>query len=230
MPMDYFIWALRAGERTIVVDTGFTPEGGAKRGRRMIRPVADCLAALGVSPPRVENVIITHLHYDHAGNLDLFPAARVHMQDREMSFATGRHMTSRCIRYPFDVEDVVRMVRAVYADRVTFHDGDAEVGDGVSVHRVGGHTHGLQIVRVETARGPVVLASDAAHFYANMALDNPFPIYFDIGELTQGWRRAKALAGDETRIVPGHDPRVLTLYPAHAGDGEIVALHAPPRA
>lgn len=230
MPMDYYVWALRQGGRTIVVDTGFSPESGAKRGRRTLRPVGDCLAALGVDRARVEDVVVTHLHYDHAGNLDLFPAARFHLQEREMSFATGRHMGSSCIRYPFEVEDVVRMVRAVYAERVVFHDGDAEIAPGVGVHRVGGHTQGLQMVRVETQRGAVVLASDASHYYANMALDNPFPIYFDIGELTQGWRRAKALAGDEARVVPGHDPRVRALYPAHEGDGEIVALHLPPKA
>ena len=145
-----------------------------------------------------------------------------------MSFATGRHMTCGCIRYPYDVEDVVAMVRAVYAERVVLHEGDAQIAPGVSLHRVGGHTQGLQMVRVETARGPVTLASDAAHYYANMADDNPFPIYFDIGELTQGWRRARALAGSEDRVVPGHDPRVRALYPTHQGDENIVALHLPP--
>ena len=73
-----------------------------------------------------------------------------------MGFATGRHMCQACIRYPFDVEDVVRMVRAVYAERVVFHDGDAELDEGLTLHKVGGHSAGLQMVRVETARGPIV--------------------------------------------------------------------------
>jgi glyoxylase-like metal-dependent hydrolase (beta-lactamase superfamily II) len=230
MPIDYFIWLLRCGDREIVVDTGFAPAAAAARKRPLLRTVPEALRAMGVEPATVKDVILTHLHYDHAGNLDQFPAARFHLQDREMGFATGRNMCFACLRHAFDVEDVVTMVRAVYADRVQFLDGDGEVAPGVTLHRVGGHTDGLQMVRVDTARGVVVLASDAAHFYANMERENPFPIVFDVGAMAQGWRLAKRLAGgDASRVVPGHDPLVRTLYPALAGsDGEVVCLHLPP--
>ncbi len=229
MPMDYFVWALRSGERTIVVDTGFTAESAARRDRPLTRPVGDALQQLGIDPADATDVVITHLHYDHAGNLDLFPKARFHLQEAEMAFATGVNMCAECIRYPFDVEDVVAMVRAVYAERVAFHDGDAQIAPGVSLHKVGGHSAGMQMVRVETARGPVVLASDASHYYANMQQQNPFLIYFDLGQLVKGWRLAKTLAGDESRIVPGHDPLVRLRYPAFPGSGgETVMLHLPP--
>ena len=231
MPIDYFVWLLRGDGREIVVDTGFSAETAQARGRRLLRPVADALRGMDVDPARVEDVVITHLHYDHAGNLGLFPRARFHLQDREMAFATGRHMCAGCIRHTFDVEDVVAMVRAVHAERVTFHDGEGEVAPGVTLHRVGGHTDGMQMVRVATARGPVVLASDAAHFYANMARGVPFPILFDLGAMVQGWRTARRLAGgDESRVVPGHDPEVLRRYPAPAdAGGEVACLHLPPR-
>jgi glyoxylase-like metal-dependent hydrolase (beta-lactamase superfamily II) len=147
-----------------------------------------------------------------------------------MHFAVGRHMCVHAIRLPFEVEHVVAMVRAVYADRVEFHDGDAEIAPGVTLHRVGGHSDGLQMVRVETARGPVVLASDAMHFYANALSGNPFPIFFDLGAMAAGWRMARRLAGgDDTRVIPGHDPLVRSRFPAVEGqDGEVVALHLPP--
>src|SRR6267142_1154838 len=80
-----------------------------------------------------------HLHYDHAGNLDRFPNARFHLQDREMSYATGRCMCNGMLRHPFSVEHVTTMVRHVYGERVTFHSGDGEIAPGVTVHRVGGH-------------------------------------------------------------------------------------------
>ena len=112
--------------------------------------------------------MVTHLHYDHVGNFELFPAATLHLQEREMHYATGRYMCQECFRGAFEVEDVVGMVRQVYAGRVRFHDGDAELFPGVSLHLIGGHTMGLQVVRVATRRGWVVLASDASHFYANM--------------------------------------------------------------
>jgi len=231
MPLDYYVWLLRSGNREIVVDTGFGPASAAARKRPLLRTVPDALRAVGVDPAAVQDVIITHLHYDHAGNLDQFPQARFYLQDREMGFATGRNMCFACLRHAFDVEDVVTMVRAVYADRVTFLDGDGEVAPGVTLHRVGGHTDGLQMVRVMTPRGLVVLASDASHFYANMERENPFPIVFDVGAMAAGWRLAKRLAeGDASRVVPGHDPLVRALYPALAGsDGEVVCLHLPPR-
>jgi glyoxylase-like metal-dependent hydrolase (beta-lactamase superfamily II) len=230
MPMDYFIWLLRSPDAEIVVDTGYAPEVAARRGRRMIQPIDVALRALGTEVGGVRDVIITHLHADHASNLNLFPEATFHLQDREMAFATGRHMCSGCLRYPFEVEDVVRMVRAVYADRVVFHDGDGEIAPGVTVHRVGGHTDGLQMVRVSTQRGPVVLASDASHYYANMSRENPYPVIFDVGAVLQGWRMARKLAdGAEDRIIPGHDPEVRKRYPAVAGtNGEVMSLHINP--
>ena len=147
-----------------------------------------------------------------------------------MAFATGRHMCVGCIRLPFEADHVISMVRALYADRVCFHDGDAEIAPGVSLHRVGGHSDGLQVVRVETARGPVVIASDAMHFYANAETGNPFPIIYDLGAMAAGWRIAKKLAGgDDSRVIPGHDPLVRQRFPAVPGtDGEVVALHLPP--
>ncbi|MGC8523418.1 MAG: N-acyl homoserine lactonase family protein [Acidibrevibacterium sp.] len=232
MPMDYFFWLLRrpggSGGEDIIVDTGFTPEMAQARKRRVIRPVPAGLAALGVDPASVRDVVITHLHYDHAGNLALFPNALFHLQEREMAFATGANMCFSCLRVAFEVEDVVAMVRALYADRVRFHDGEGAIAPGVSVHRVGGHTDGLQMVRVETARGPVVLASDASHFYANMERENPFPIVFNVGEMARGWHAARKLAGDAARVIPGHDPEIRRRYPT-AGDDEIFALHLPPR-
>jgi glyoxylase-like metal-dependent hydrolase (beta-lactamase superfamily II) len=230
MPMDYFVWLLRGPEgREILVDTGFDAATAARRGRTILRPVADCLRAVGTTPEAIRDVVVTHLHYDHAGNLDLFPNATFHIQDREMSFATGRHMCSHCVRHPFEVEDVVRLVRAVYADRVAFHDGEVEVAPGVTLHGVGGHSGGLQMVRIATGRGPLVIAGDASHYYANMARENPFPIVFDLGAMVQGWRRAKALAGgDESLVIPGHDPLVRRRFPAVDGNAEATRLDLPP--
>jgi glyoxylase-like metal-dependent hydrolase (beta-lactamase superfamily II) len=227
MPLDFFVWLLRFGDRQIVVDTGFRGEGTLTRGRRILRSVRDALMQLGCDPERVREVVITHLHYDHAGNLDLFPSAVFHLQEREMAFATGRNMCAACMRHAFDVEDVVAMVRALYADRVVFHDGEDEIAPGVSVHHVGGHTDGLQMVRVMTTRGPLVLASDASHIYANFERGLSFPIVFNLGDMVAGWRRARDLSGgDETLIIPGHDPLVRNRFQAVPGSGgETVALH-----
>jgi glyoxylase-like metal-dependent hydrolase (beta-lactamase superfamily II) len=132
------------------------------------------------------------------------------------------------LRHPFSVEDVTLMVRHVYSERVTFYDGDGTVAPGITVQRLGGHSDGLQVVRVETRRGPVVLASDATHFYGNMQRKNPFPIVYNIGDMMEGWAALERLAGDPDRIIPGHDPKVRALYPQVDGNPDIIALHEPP--
>lgn len=231
MPLDFYIWLLRAPDgREILVDTGYDPETAERRGRPLARRVDAALAAIGSDAARIQDVVISHLHWDHVGSLAQLPAARFHIQERELHFATGRHMCSRAIRMPFECEHVVAMIRALYADRVAVHTGEAEIAPGVTLHRVGGHSDGLQVVRVMTARGPVVIASDAMHFYANAERENPFPIIFDLGEMVAGWRITRALAGGvESAVIPGHDPIVLKRFPNLPGhEGEVAMLHLPP--
>ena len=214
MPLDYFVWLIRGEGREIVVDTGFSAAMAAKRGRDHIRCPTEGLKLLGTDAKTVKDVVITHLHYDHVGNFDLFPAATLHLQDLEMHYATGRHMRQERHRYAYEVEEVVGMVRRTYEGRVRFHDGDGEVAPGVSVHLIGGHTMGLQAVRVSTRRGWLVLASDASHFYANIEQTRPFPIVWSVADMVGGYRRLHHLAGAAERIIPGHDPLVLERYPA----------------
>jgi len=226
MPMDYFVWLVRGKDGDIVVDTGFNAAMATRRGRQLSLPVEQGLRLMGVEAAAVKDVVITHLHYDHVGNFDLFPQATFHLQDLEMRYATGRCMTVEALRHPYEPEDVVGMVRRVYAGRVRFHDGDGEIAPGVTVHHVGGHTMGLQIVRVATRRGRVVLASDASHYYANMEQGRPFPIVYNVGDMVEGWRRAHALADSPAHVIPGHDPMVMQRYaaPSPALQGVAVRL------
>lgn len=214
MPIDYFVWAVRSGDRTFVIDTGFDEAMGRKRGRNFLRCPGEGLKKLAIDPASVKDVIITHLHYDHCGNHNLFPAAKYHVQDREMAFSTGRYMTHTHMRFPFDEEDVVAMVRKLFQGRLAFHDGDEEIAPGLSLHYVGGHSMGLQMVRARTRRGWVVLASDATHFYANIERGIPYPIVFNAGDVLEGYRRAYDLADSREHVIPGHDPLVIEKYPA----------------
>ena len=232
MPMDYFIWLIRGSHGSWVVDTGFNQQAADARGRKLLRCPADSLSLLGESADEIRNVIVTHMHYDHAGNCDLFPKAVFHLQDREMQYATGRYMAHRCMHQAYNVFDVLRLVGNVYEGRVSFHDGESVLAPGLSVHLVGGHTMGLQVVRVHTARGWVVLASDASHYYRNMEEARPFPLVHDVGMMVEAWRRMDSLAGSHAHVVPGHDPAVLLRYPAPAAElrGTVAALHLEPSA
>jgi glyoxylase-like metal-dependent hydrolase (beta-lactamase superfamily II) len=224
MPLDYFVWLIRGDGREVVVDTGFSAAVAKKRGRDHIRCPTEGLKLLGTEPKIVKDVVITHLHYDHVGNFDLFPAAILHLQDLEMRYATGRYMGHECFRGAYDLEDVVGMVRRVYEDRVRFHDGDAELAPGISLHLIGGHTMGLQVVRVRTRRGWMVLASDASHFYANMEQVRPFPIVWSVADMVDGYRRLRSLADSPAHIIPGHDPLVMERYPAASREVQGIAV------
>ena len=164
-------------------------------------------------PQKLETVIVSHLHYDHAGNLPLFSGSRFHLQDKEMDFVTGRCMCHATMRHAYELDDVTHMVRCVFDQRVAFHDGSDEVAPGIEVHHIGGHTKGIQAVRVRTRRGWVVLASDASHFYAHMEQDRLFPIVYSVAEMHEGFNTLKRLASSPNHIVPGHDPRVMDRYP-----------------
>jgi len=213
MPLDYYVWVIRGAHGTFLLDTGFDAAMAAQRRRSLVRPVGDGLRAIGVDPASVRDIIISHMHYDHAGNHELFPAARYHVQSDEMAFCTGSAMCHGLMRAPFEAGDVQAMIGKLFADRVVFHDGDAELAPGLTLHKVGGHTRGLQVVRVHTRRGWVVLASDAAHFYANWQQRRPFPIVENVTAYLDAFRRIEALAASPAHIIPGHDPLVLTRYP-----------------
>jgi glyoxylase-like metal-dependent hydrolase (beta-lactamase superfamily II) len=222
MTMDYFVWALTDGTRTVVVDLGFTEEVGTRRGRQFLRCPSRGLAEVGIDCARVEHVVLTHFHYDHVGNHALFPRATFHVQDAEMGFYTGRHAAAPAFRHSIEVEDVCALVRLNYEGRVRFVDGRAEVLPGIAVERVGGHTAGMQVVTVATGRGRAVLASDAAHYYRNLEERIPFNTLHDLPGTYAAFDRVRELADAPGLIVPGHDPLVLErLRPV--GDG-IVAL------
>jgi glyoxylase-like metal-dependent hydrolase (beta-lactamase superfamily II) len=232
MAMDYFVWLIRNDERVIVVDTGFTAETAAKRGREFIRAPKAALALMGVKADEARDVVITHMHYDHVGTFFDFPQARFHIQDAEMAYVTGRYMRHKRFAHSMEVEDVVGMVRLLFKDRVVFHKGDDELAPGVTLHHIGGHTPGLQSVRVHTRRGWVMLASDATHYYEHLETGRCFTSVVDIGGVFEGYDILRRLADSPQHIVPGHDPLVMERYPAvsKALEGIAVRLDVAPKA
>lgn len=231
MPLDYNLWILRNAHRTVLVDTGFGARAAVERGRQLAVDPVEAIARLGIDPDAIEDIVITHLHYDHAGNMGRFAKARFHLQEAEAGFAIGRCMCDRGMRAPFDVEDVVTLVRNTYADRVRFHDGDAMPLPGIGLHAMPGHTPGMQAVSVMTPRGRIVLASDVSHFYANFLRKQHFIGMVDVLAALSSYDRLVAIAGAVDRIIPGHDPKVRRLYPHCVIEGvELTALHETPAA
>ncbi|WP_298356938.1 N-acyl homoserine lactonase family protein [uncultured Litoreibacter sp.] len=216
--MDYFMWVLRRGDDVILVDTGYDEAEAASRDRPISMDPREALKPLGLAAGDITQLIVTHLHYDHAGGLHLFPNATIHLQAAEMAFATGPCMCHGTLQMPFTADHVCEAVKRVYSGRCVFHEGDGEVADGVTVHCLGGHSRGLQAVRVRTDAGWLCLASDATHYYENVFENKPFPIVVDLEDMLQGFERLHRLASDPKLIIPGHDPLVRELFPQDVAD------------
>ena len=224
MDLDYFVWAVIGKERSFVVDLGFSEATARRRNRKWLRCPIESLRLLGLDPASVKDAVVTHLHYDHAGNFNLLPNAQFHIQEPEIHFAAGRHMRNAYFKMPYDVDDIVDVVRLNFADRVFFHNGRHDLAPGISIEPLPGHTCGQAGVRVHTRRGWIVLTSDASHFYENVRNRRPFPLVLDPAQMVDSFERIVAMAGGMDRVIPGHDPLVVKIYPAPRPELEGIAV------
>jgi hypothetical protein len=205
MPLDYLVWVIRGDERTFLFDTGFDANSGRRRDRQLTRPVGDGLQMIDLDPDAVEDVIISYMHFDHAGNADPFPNARYHLQDTQMAYCTGRCMCHHGLRHPFDLADVTAMLAEVDAERVVFHDGTSKLAPNLTSTRLAAIRRDCRS-RVLTRRGWVVLGSDAAHFYANFEQGRPFPVLESVSDTLEGFNTMRRLASSPRHVIPGMIP------------------------
>lgn len=231
LQMDSYLWVLIGPDRTIVVDTGIDPVKGAKNSHEQVMPPVEGLRALGVDPETVDTVLLTHAHYDHLGYLDSFPKAQFLMQAAEMEYVTGPWMEKPWFRHAYLADEIQQLVGLLHQGRLHLHGREKEITDGVSVHWVGGHCAGQEIVRVRTARGWVVLASDALHYYEEYERNVPFAVAFNLSDMLAAHDRIRDLADSDDHILPAHDPRLTKLYPAVSPEltDKVLRLDVAPR-
>jgi glyoxylase-like metal-dependent hydrolase (beta-lactamase superfamily II) len=214
LTLHYFVWLILGGPQPILVDTGFLEDDAQARGMRNYVSPAAMVQRAGIKPADIPVALITHLHYDHWAGHTLFPSAEYWMQRDEMAFWTGSFGAAPAFRQSANVESLAHLVTLNYGNRVHALDGDHEVAPGIHLYRVGGHTAGMQIVTVKTARGTVVLTSDASHFYHNVETRQPVQIMTSLPEMLMGFETIHRLAGSEKLIVAGHDPQVSDRFKA----------------
>ncbi len=212
LTLHYFVWLILGGPYPVLVDTGFLEdEARAREIRNYVTP-AEMVRRAGFKAEDLPIALITHLHYDHWAGHSLFPKAEYWIQHDEVAFWTGPFGSTPAFRGSANVEALAGLVTLNYGRRVKIVQGDREVLPGIRVHRVGGHTAGLQIVSVQTARGTVVLTSDASHFYHNVETRQPVQIITNLPEMLTAFETIHELAGKEKLIVAGHDPQVSERF------------------
>lgn len=221
----YYFYVLRCGDRVALVDTGFSVASGERRRRRCLIDPREAVARLGIAPPDVGDVLITHLHYDHVGNVKSWPRARVHVPAAELDFWASPMAGEPQFAVHVDPESLAWLAREDRAGRVTRYAGPAEPVDGVRALAVGGHSPGQHVLLVEARSGPVLLASDAVHLYEELEHGRPFAIFADLVGMYDGYALVRQVAEEHGAVVvPGHDPLIVEHFEAVDSDGLVLRI------
>lgn len=230
LQMDYYFWLLTNQDHTILVDTGFNEAAGRRRGRTLLTPTDQALKTMGVSPSDVDLIIVSHMHYDHIGNLALFPNAAIAVARSELEFWTGPFANRPQFMKSTELNEIQYLQSLVETGRVSLLEADQEIAPGVEVRIVGGHTPGQLIVLVKAEEAPIVLASDSLHFYEEVERDRPFHVLFHLEDMYKTYELLRELESQHgALIVAGHDPEVMNRFPPLPGPlGRGVQIAAEP--
>jgi len=229
--MAYYVYLIHGGGRAIAVDTGYAPVLADRLDSRLFFPGPDGLRKLGFDPVTISDLIITHAHYDHVGNLDDFTNATFHIDTEMMPIVEGTDPCHPFFRQGYGKRDCATIRRLKADGRLVEHANVSVPWPGIELVHIGGHCRGQMVIRVNTRRGPIVLASDAAHLYQEWEEERPFGVFYDMKAMLDGYKTLTHLSGGgRTEMIAGHDVAVMTMFPAPAKEveGDVVALHADP--
>lgn len=211
------IWPLRAPNGDLIlVDAGFTRQKFITQWKPVNYVTPDsALRRAGFDPARVTDIIISHIHWDHADGVERFPNARIWLQRDEFEYYVGPNGEARA---PAIDPDVAAMYRRLFTEgRIRLAEGDsAGIRPGIRVHTGGKHTWASQFVSARTSQGTVVIASDNAYLFENLDARRPIAQTLDSLSNLRAHRTMQALASPRDLVIPGHDPAVMTRFTAVA--------------
>ena len=214
MDIAMIVWLVRGNGRIILVDSGFYRDQFFKQWKiRDFKKPSEAVAAAGVKPDEVTDVVVTHMHWDHADGADLFPKARIWIQRDEYTYYTGEAWHGKRTHGGIDPDDVRSYVQMNMDGRLSFVEGDnQEIIPGITCYIGGKHTYASQFVTVNTAEGTVVLASDNVYLYENLAKHVPIAATLDADSNLKAQDRMRQLAAKPSFIIPGHDPAIFERF------------------
>jgi glyoxylase-like metal-dependent hydrolase (beta-lactamase superfamily II) len=209
--VDYYLWVARNESRTVIVDTGFAGVSAASRKRTILLDPLEAYRELGIDPAEPHQVVITHAHYDHIGNLGLFPNSPMVISEAEFKFWEREIATKPLLAHFTEPTDLANLRAIKNQGRLTTFVNSIEIAPGIDVIEVGGHTPGQSMVRVPTREGVVLLASDTVHFREELDRDMPFLSATCLPAVYEGFETIRNMLarGEIDIVVTGHDASAL---------------------
>ena len=217
--INYYIWCIKGAGATVVVDAGVTPQLAQERGLEgYVNPV-EVLARLNVAADEVRHVVITHMHFDHANGVSLFPEATFYIQEDEYRFWLEDPVATRPpFRHVADTASTAYLASLEGTDRLVLLKGDQQIIPGIQCLLAPGHTVALQTVAVNTVRGTAILGSDCAHVFRNYQEDWPSALIVDLVGWMKTYEKLRERVSSPDLLFPGHDRLLLENYPEVAQD------------
>ena len=217
--INYYIFAIRGGGETIIVDCGCAPKLASERNLNGYVNPTEVLRRINIDAKKVRHVVATHIHFDHISGVELFPRATIYVQEKEFLFWIKNPIAKRApFMHTTDPVGNRYLAKLEGTKRLKLIRGDKKILPGIELLLAPGHTIGLQVVAVNTARGTAIVGSDAAHLFSSFRTDIPSAIITDMIAWMKSFDKIRAKASSMDLIFPGHDPALLTNYPKVAGD------------
>ncbi|MDJ0765862.1 MAG: N-acyl homoserine lactonase family protein [Myxococcota bacterium] len=210
----WMAWLAVGRKKTVLIDTGFALEDVAKKwGLRRFEPVPKLLGATGIQPRDITDIVLTHLHWDHCGNLSPYTRATVYVQRQELDFA--RKLTKKAkAKGGYRRSDLSTIDKLAKKNRLKILNGDQQMLPGIKGYIGGRHTAGIQWIEIstESAVGSVILASDNAYVHENIkTLRSTGSTGSPTSDVLQ-FKKMLSLVKQDKFVIPGHAPSV-TAFP-----------------
>jgi glyoxylase-like metal-dependent hydrolase (beta-lactamase superfamily II) len=217
--INYYIFVIRGGGKTIVVDCGCSPAFASERELDGYVKPSEVLERIDVVAAEVKYLVVSHIHFDHVSGIEMFPRATIFIQKKEFNFWMNDPIAERA---PFlHVTDPVAnryLEKLKGTERLRLIEGDEEVLPGIELLLCPGHTVGLQAVAVNTEKGIAIVGSDAAHIFSSYRTDIPSAVITDMIAWMKSYDKMRTKASSIDLIFPGHDTGLIDLYPKVADD------------
>ena len=221
---NYYLWIVKGNGEIVLVDGGVTPLLAQEmKLEGYVNPVK-VLMRIGIDASQIKKLIITNMNFDHINGLELFPNATIYVQEREFNFWVKDPIAQK---HPFlmmsDPTGNAYLAKLEGTERLILLHGDQEILPGIEVLLAPGHSPGLQVVAVNTAKGRAIVGSDCAHIFKNYEKEIPSCFIIDMIAWMKTYDMLKAKVPSLDLLFPGHDAKMLTDYPKVAEDITLLA-------